>query len=149
VIEMLVPCGLQLGLKWPNDLVAWHQGRLVKLGGIIGEFKGDRMILGLGLNLRAAPSLPNRPIPPACLLELGVATLPDSRVLAQSILEAWQDLTILREPGFWWPQKGDALQWEDGSGICAGWLEDGQLAVEAPNGFRSLCQGDISGLCTK
>ncbi|MDP2874605.1 MAG: hypothetical protein Q8O00_00385, partial [Holophaga sp.] len=58
VIEILEPCGLHMGLKWPNDLVAWHQGRLVKLGGIIGEFKGDRMILGLGLNLRSAPSLP-------------------------------------------------------------------------------------------
>jgi len=37
VAEALEPDGLVLGLKWPNDLVAWRDGRLVKLGGIIGE----------------------------------------------------------------------------------------------------------------
>ena len=146
VVEVLEPCGLNLGLKWPNDLVAWKDGRMVKLGGVIGEFKGDRMILGLGLNLRAAPNLPDRPIPPACLVELGASELPDSLTLARSILDAWQDLTILREPGFWWPSKGDPLQWEEGQGICEGWLEDGQLSVRTSEGLRTLCSGDVSGL---
>ena len=146
VVEVLEPCGLKLGLKWPNDLVAWKEGRLVKLGGIIGEFKGDRMILGLGLNLRAAPSLLERPIPPACLMELGASDLPDFQTLAQSILQAWQDLTIQREPGFWWPTKGDAIQWEEGHGSCEGWLEDGRLEVRTETGLEELCMGDLSGL---
>lgn len=146
VIEVLEPCGLSLGIKWPNDLVAWRDGRLVKLGGIIGEFKGDRMLLGLGLNLLAAPHLPSRPIPPACLAELGASSLPDAMTLARSILEAWQDLTILREPAFWWPSKGGAIQWEEGQGICEGWQTDGQLAVQTDHGRRVLCSGDVSGL---
>jgi BirA family biotin operon repressor/biotin-[acetyl-CoA-carboxylase] ligase len=145
-MEVLEPCGLKLGLKWPNDLVAWRAQRLVKLGGIIGEQKGDRVILGLGLNLRAAPELPDRPIPPACLLALGARELPDALTLARSILDAWQDLSLLREPGFWWPIQGDAIQWEDGRGICEGWLPDGQLAVNTDEGPRTLCAGDVSGL---
>ena len=71
VAEVLEPCGLNLGLKWPNDLVAWRGQQLVKLGGILGEQRGDRVILGLGLNLHAAPSIPGRAIPPASLAELG------------------------------------------------------------------------------
>lgn len=146
VVEVLEPCGLNLGLKWPNDLVAWKGKRLVKLGGIIGEFKGERMILGLGLNLRSAPSLPERPIPPASLADLGVEQIPEATELARAILEAWQDLTIQRDPGFWWPTKGDAIQWEEGQGVCEGWLPDGQLSVNTNDGLRSLCSGDISGL---
>ncbi|MBP1629025.1 MAG: biotin/acetyl-CoA-carboxylase ligase, partial [Holophagaceae bacterium] len=50
VAELLQTKEQPLGLKWPNDLVAHHQGHLVKLGGILGELQGDRMILGLGVN---------------------------------------------------------------------------------------------------
>ena len=70
--RVLDPEGLLLGLKWPNDLVAWKDGRLVKLGGILGEQVGGRLILGLGVNLTDAPQIPGRAIPPACLKELGM-----------------------------------------------------------------------------
>jgi len=146
VAEVLEPCGLQLGLKWPNDLVAWRGDRLVKLGGIIGEQKGERVILGLGLNLRAAPFLPERPIPPASLAELGAREVPEPRHLARAVLEAWQDLTVIRVPSFYWPAAGHAIQWEDGEGVCDGWMEDGQLAVRTAQGLQHLCSGDISGL---
>lgn len=146
VIEVLEPCRLHLGLKWPNDLVVWASGRLMKLGGILGEFKGDRMILGLGLNLRAAPDLPDRPIPPVCLAGVGAAALPDTPLLALHILEAWGDLSITREPGFWWPGPGEAIRWEEGHGVCLGWEADGQLRVQTEGGPISLCTGDVAGL---
>lgn len=146
VIEVLEPCGLRLGLKWPNDLVAWRGEHLVKLGGIIGETKGDRVILGLGLNLCAAPSLPGRAIPPASLRELSARDLPEPLELARAILEAWRDLTVIRMPAFQWPATGDAIRWENGEGICEGWREDGQLAVRTPQGPRALSGADVSGL---
>ena len=147
VAEALEPWGAPLGLKWPNDLVAWHQGRLVKLGGIIGQTKGSRMLLGAGVNLRSAPRLPGRPIPPACLADLCPgADLPEPEALALAILEAWSDLSIQREPRFRWPAAGDPIRWEEGQGVCAGWLEDGRLSVRTGAGLESLAVGDVSGL---
>ena len=147
VAEALEPFGVPLGLKWPNDLVAWRDGRLVKLGSIIGQVKGERMLLGVGVNLSSAPVIPGRPIPPACLAELGPGRdLPGTEALALEILAAWGDLATQREPGFLWPVPGEPIRWEDGEGICAGWLEDGRLAVDSAAGLQNLAVGDVSGL---
>jgi BirA family biotin operon repressor/biotin-[acetyl-CoA-carboxylase] ligase len=43
-------------LKWPNDLML--SGK--KLAGILLERSGDRVVLGFGVNLAAAPDLPDR-----------------------------------------------------------------------------------------
>ena len=47
-------CPLQL--KWPNDLLV---GR-AKLSGILLEGAGDAVVIGIGVNLVAAPDLPDR-----------------------------------------------------------------------------------------
>jgi BirA family biotin operon repressor/biotin-[acetyl-CoA-carboxylase] ligase len=148
VAEALEPWGAPLGLKWPNDLVAWHGGRLVKVGGIIGQIKGRRMILGVGVNLLRAPVIPGRPIPPACLADLAPLAEgePDREALALAILAAWADLATQREPAFRWPEAGDSIRWEAGGGVCAGWMEDGRLAVRTTAGLESLAVGDVSGL---
>jgi BirA family biotin operon repressor/biotin-[acetyl-CoA-carboxylase] ligase len=145
VVEVLEPCGAALGLKWPNDLVAWREGRLVKVGGIIGHLKGERALLGLGINLGSAPSLPGRPIQPACLKDLGTE-VPEAKALARAILDAWGDLEATRVPPFLWPGPGDRIRWEDGEGVCLGWREDGQLRVEVSGQIRDLTAGDISGI---
>ncbi|WP_306601436.1 biotin--[acetyl-CoA-carboxylase] ligase [Geothrix sp. 21YS21S-2] len=147
VVEVLEPSGAPLGLKWPNDLVARKEGRLVKVGGIIGQAKGDRVLLGLGINLEQAPDIPGRRIPPACLRDLATGPVPAAPALARDILDAWEDLEILRVPPFLWPGAGDAVRWEEGQGVCVGWLGDGRLRVElAGGGFADLTAGDVSGL---
>ena len=146
VLVALAPCEVTLGLKWPNDLVAWSRGRLVKLGGIIGELSKGRMILGVGVNLGAAPVLPDRPIPPACLAALGAKHLPDRLALAAELLARWQDLEQVPGPPFRWPEAGDAIRWEEGQGTCLGWAEDGRLEVRTPTGVELLSVGDVSGL---
>lgn len=146
VAEALEPWGAGLGLKWPNDLVAWKDGRLVKLGGIIGLVKGDRVILGVGVNLRSAPELPGRAIPPACLADLVPDARPDTEALALEILAAWDDLATQREPAFRWPAAGDPIRWETGAGVCAGWMADGRLSVRTDGGLLSLAVGDVSGM---
>jgi BirA family biotin operon repressor/biotin-[acetyl-CoA-carboxylase] ligase len=154
----LAPCGAILGLKWPNDLVAYRQNkdggqkRLVKIGGIIGEQKEGCVILGLGLNIYSAPEIPGRPFPPASLVSLGASNIPDTLALAQSILAAWQSLETLRPEAppqaaaFRWPSAGDAIQWEGGSGICQGWEADGRLAVLAESGIVLLASADIAAV---
>jgi BirA family biotin operon repressor/biotin-[acetyl-CoA-carboxylase] ligase len=148
VAEALEPWGVRLGLKWPNDLVAGHRGALVKLGGIIGQIKGGHVLLGVGVNLASAPAIPGRPIPPACLADLlpAGAPLPAPEALARAILEAWADLETHREPAFRWPEAGDPVRWEEGQGICAGWLADGRLEVSTSQGLCQLVAGDVSGL---
>jgi BirA family biotin operon repressor/biotin-[acetyl-CoA-carboxylase] ligase len=146
VAEVLEPCGAVLGLKWPNDLVAWKEGRLVKLGGIIGIRKDDRLLLGAGVNLLSAPSIPDRAIPPACVADLATGPVPEAKDLARRILDLWLDLGTERSTAFRWPQAGDAIRWEEGQGICRGWLEDGRLGVETPGGILNLTGGDVTGL---
>jgi len=146
VISVLAPCGLELGLKWPNDLVAWRAGRLVKVGGILGEAKGGSLLLGLGVNLLAAPALTDRAIPPASLAELGAMNLPQGRALAQQVLAAWGDLNGSPEPAFRWPKAGDAIGWEGGQGLCLGWEADGRLRVATQQGLQLLSAGDVNAL---
>ena len=58
-----------LMLKWPNDLML--SGK--KLGGILLERNGDRVAVGIGVNLAAAPRLPDREA-----AELGGAVSPEA-----------------------------------------------------------------------
>lgn len=44
-------------LKWPNDLVSGG----AKLAGVLLERQGDRVVVGFGVNLAAAPDIPDRP----------------------------------------------------------------------------------------
>ncbi len=44
-------CGPATRLKWPNDLM--FEGR--KLGGMLAEVRGDRALVGIGINLSWAP----------------------------------------------------------------------------------------------
>jgi BirA family transcriptional regulator, biotin operon repressor / biotin---[acetyl-CoA-carboxylase] ligase len=146
VIAALEPCSLTLGLKWPNDLVAWKGDHLVKLGGTIGETSKGYMILSVGVNLTDAPTIPDRAIPPASLASLGVREIPDRISLAEEILSRWQDLEHAPEPAFFWPQENDDISWEAGQGTCLGWNEDGRLKVRTSNGMELLSVGDVSGL---
>ncbi len=145
VARVLDPLGQVLGLKWPNDLVAWKDGQLVKVGGILGEQIGSRLILGLGVNLTSAPDIPERPIAPACLQELGL-TIPPAVEIALGISNSWKKLDTDLQPLFRWPEAGDALHWEEGQGTCLGWEPDGRLKVAWAEGIRRLSAGDVHGL---
>lgn len=145
VLECLKDCGVKLGLKWPNDLVAYKDEQLVKLGGIIGEKTGGRLILGLGVNLSSAPGIEGRSIPAASFQELG-ATIPDALALAHIILDAWQDLKFEFNPAFLWPISGTPIQWDQGQGVVLGWEADGRLKVTTAKGIERLSAAEIRGL---
>ena len=143
--RVLDPMGRTLGLKWPNDLVAWKGDRLVKLGGILGEQVGGRLILGLGVNLTEAPVIPGRALAPASLTEVGLAPAAPIE-LAVAITSFWNNLADDLQPLFRWPEAGTALRWEDGQGTCLGWEPDGRLKVTTAEGIRRLSAGDVTGL---
>ena len=133
--------GVSLGLKWPNDLVAWKLGSLVKLGGILGKVKGDRMIIGVGVNIWSAPVILGRDIHPACLKEINpnLNQALTTTSLALAILENWENLAVEQwKPGFYWPTVGDTISFGGGEGICEGWLPDGCLAVRTVSGIYRI-----------
>ena len=54
-VDAVAP-NLPLLLKWPNDLLL--DG--AKLAGVLLERKGERVVIGFGVNLAAAPDIPDR-----------------------------------------------------------------------------------------
>jgi len=53
----LCPDPIALMLKWPNDVLLGG----AKLCGILLESQGGAVVVGMGINLRSAPNLPDRP----------------------------------------------------------------------------------------
>lgn len=143
--RVLDPEGRALGLKWPNDLVGWKEGTLVKVGGIIGEQLDGALTLGLGVNLTSAPDLPDRAFPAACLADLGLTGF-DIQELAEAIHESWQRLERDVPMAWHWPEAGTALTWEEGQGTCLGWEPDGRLKVATAGGVQRLSVGEVRGL---
>ncbi|SOX52499.1 biotin--[acetyl-CoA-carboxylase] ligase [Mycobacterium ahvazicum] len=83
--------GVELGLKWPNDVLAGGG----KLAGILAEVSRPVVVIGLGLNVTQAPEEVGGP-GATSLLDLGVAA-PDRDQLLRAVLRelggrivAWQ-----------------------------------------------------------
>jgi len=83
-VQALAACGFtDIGLKWPNDLYA----RGGKLGGVMVEAAGGCepcLVIGIGLNVHAAPTLDDRAT--VALADLGL--VPSRNALAIGITHA-------------------------------------------------------------
>lgn len=140
-----------LTLKWPNDLLL--DGG--KLAGILLERAGNAIVAGFGVNLAAAPSLPDRPT--RALSDIGPA--PDRELFADSLarsfateLERWRSFgpdPILRRWQAAAHPVGTPLSvsppGEGGiSGHYAGLEPDGALRLRLADGtIRAIHAGDV------
>ncbi len=154
--RMLGRLGFDVRLKWPNDLI-WN-GR--KIGGILAEQRGNKVIVGLGLNLAAAP---------------GATDLRENAVLSSGSMDGrispamcWDQL--VSENRSWYecdlpglqPQDfaqsfSDLLLWKDRRisitdhshnedvihGRVLGVGSDGNLRVSCQEGIRHVSSGEI------
>jgi BirA family transcriptional regulator, biotin operon repressor / biotin---[acetyl-CoA-carboxylase] ligase len=93
VVDAVAPLldGVELGLKWPNDVLAGGG----KLAGILAEVARPVVVIGLGLNVTQAPGDVDGP-GATSLFDLGVAA-PDRDQLVRAVLRelggrivAWQ-----------------------------------------------------------
>jgi BirA family transcriptional regulator, biotin operon repressor / biotin---[acetyl-CoA-carboxylase] ligase len=141
----------ELLLKWPNDL----RVGVAKLGGILLERHGERVVIGIGINLAQAPALPDRPT--AAFADFAPApTVEDFAAL----LAARLALVLGRWHGGDWPglrhewlahahPAGTALELRDGdrrpiAGTFAGLGEDGAAHLRlADGGTRAIHAGDV------
>lgn len=91
-------CGVQVGIKWPNDVVV--EPTLRKIGGLLTEVSGSTAIVGIGINVAwPADSLPT-PESTSVLVEGGVT---DRAELLAHVLVELESLVAL------WRTSADAL----------------------------------------
>ena len=97
---------LEVGLKWPNDLLVTMDGTERKLGGILTELAGDALVPGIGVNVSLRED--EIPVPTAASLALAGAAVIDRDILLRALLREFADLY-----GEWREAGGDP----DASGL--------------------------------
>jgi BirA family biotin operon repressor/biotin-[acetyl-CoA-carboxylase] ligase len=125
-------CGPEVRLKWPNDLLVGE----AKLGGILVEAAPGRCIVGIGINLTAAPAGAAQLGQPRDLLldrlEERLHTWLNAR--PDAVLSRWRELSAT---------LGRRVRVELGSDVIEGLAEDvaadGSLVVAG----RALVAGDV------
>lgn len=157
----------EVGLKWPNDLVATGTNADAKLGGILIETRaaggGIAAIIGVGLNCRTVPGLENRLRRRLAALEELVQPLPRrDRIVACLAAELARSLRVFESAGL------DAFrgEWESLdafrgrrlrvsaerdqviSGYADGLAADGGLRLRTRRGLRTVYNGSVSAAGT-
>ncbi len=155
-------CGLEVALKWPNDLIVVEGRRWRKLAGLLSEIglENERpafLVVGIGLNVNIPPEMLPRIAPQATslLAETGRrvsraalldAFLPRAEARYEavkagaSLVREWEAaLAWMGEPVVVHTPTGDV------HGIALGVEEDGSLRLRLPDGSeRSFLVGDVS-----
>lgn len=147
----LLPAPGALQLKWPNDLML----KGAKLAGILLEAQGDAVIVGIGVNLARAPSLPDR----ATIAVADCGPVPDRDSFARSLaasfaaeLERWRrfgrDALLARwqaaAHGEGTVMTVHAPGGETVQGAYAGLAADGALRLRLADGsVRVIHAGDV------
>ena len=144
--------GVALGIKWPNDLV--HGGR--KVGGVLAEAHGPWSLVGVGLNVNAAPGVADG-TPTVSLAEIGGGALDVTALLIElvaamlgalladeatrrALRQSWNDLSVV---------LGERVFISGPDGHVYGRVEslpaDGSLHLVLGDGSRRVIRtGDVS-----
>lgn len=145
-VDIAVP-GRPLMLKWPNDLMLGN----AKLAGILLERSGDRVVVGFGVNLASAPSIPGRD---AAALNGAILPQAFAPLLAGSfarMLNLWRSA----EPEAFaraWLERGHPVgthltvhsgAGEKVSGIFDGLEPDGALRLRRDGELEVIRAGDV------
>jgi BirA family transcriptional regulator, biotin operon repressor / biotin---[acetyl-CoA-carboxylase] ligase len=158
--------GLDVRLKWPNDLLLGPR----KLAGILAEQSGGAVIAGIGVNVSASrgelPATGAAALPATSLLLEGSASLDRERLLGEILAQierwyqAWRDTQIPGDPqasGLRTAYLGlcstvgrdvraDLPAGTVIRGTAAGIDMDGRLIVRTPDGEVAVSAGDVRHL---
>ncbi|KOU50190.1 MULTISPECIES: biotin--[acetyl-CoA-carboxylase] ligase [Streptomyces] len=120
--------GVDMSLKWPNDLLVSVDGGERKTGGILGEFAGDGIVVGMGVNVSLRAD--ELPAPTAGSLALAEAVSTDRETLLRAVLRSLEHWY-----GAWRDADGDAAA----SGLQAAYAAgcatlDRSVRAELPGG---------------
>ena len=158
--------GLDVRLKWPNDLLLGPR----KLAGILAEQSGGAVIAGIGVNVSATrgelPATGAAALPATSLLLEGSASLDRERLLGEILAEierwyqAWRDTQIPGDPQasglraaylglcstLGRDVRADLPAGTVIRGTAAGIDTDGRLIVRTPDGEVAVSAGDVRHL---
>ncbi|WP_338931993.1 biotin--[acetyl-CoA-carboxylase] ligase [Streptomyces netropsis] len=81
--------GVDMALKWPNDLLIEVEGAERKAGGILAERTGDSVVVGIGLNVSLRAD--ELPVPMAGSLALAGAKVLDRDPLLRAVLRSVEE----------------------------------------------------------
>jgi len=125
-------CGEGVGLKWPNDLMVGDR----KAGGILVEVAADKAIVGIGINLTAAPpgaatiAQPRDQLLERLRERLARWSVADSA----AVLDRWRELSVTLGRTVRVELPGRVIE-----GVAAGIDEGGALIV----GGEHVSAGDV------
>lgn len=145
----------RLALKWPNDLLL--DG--AKLSGILLEREGEVLVLGIGVNLAAAPPLPDRPTVALADVGVAIAAAPFAEMLAHAFAARrarWRRDGFAAIRADWLARAhpvGTALRVTGGEAVIEGRFADlgadGALLLDGADGTRHVVHaGDVWGVNT-
>ena len=147
--------GVEVDLKWPNDLMIGDR----KLAGILAERLDDAVVVGVGLNVTLRDA--ELPVPTAISLSLAGATCTDRDTLLRAVVRGigdeylgWRRVegdgehSVLPRYRELCTTIGREVRIDVGSdatveGRAVGIDADGSLVVDTPIGRRSLSAGDV------
>ena len=156
VVSPFVPKPARASLKWPNDVMIGA----AKLAGILLERVGDSVVVGIGVNLAVAPSVPGREsvaLNQFSPSQWGRAPDRDSfaEVLAARFAEGlarWRNYGLEAVLSRWQAAghpPGTELRVGEGAAVLtgrfAGLAEDGALRLSLPDGTtRIIHAGEVN-----
>ncbi|MGE3691420.1 MAG: biotin--[acetyl-CoA-carboxylase] ligase [Novosphingobium sp.] len=134
-------------LKWPNDLLIGK----AKLAGILLEQVTDTVIVGIGVNLAAAPQLADR----EAISLAGLGKAPDRDTFAESLsqgfareLERWRNFGLEPVVNRWLAAahpRGTRLSADGVVGAFAGLTAEGALQLRLADGsLRTIHAGEVT-----
>ena len=151
-VSAILPPPYAAQLKWPNDVLVGG----AKLAGILLERVGDTVVVGIGVNLAAAPELPDR----ATVALSRFGSTPDRDNFAAELaahfageVSRWRGYGLAPIVARWQAAGhplGTPLSVADGAGPAlngtfAGLAEDGALRMALPDGTtRVIYAGEIN-----
>lgn len=146
-VETAAP-GRALMLKWPNDLML--DG--AKLGGILLERSGDRVVAGFGVNLAAAPAIEGKATADLSGVIAPQAFTPLLAASFARLLAAWRSSTPEAFARAWLARAhpiGTPLTVHSGKdatvpGVFAGIEPDGALQLRMDSNVHVIRAGDVS-----
>ncbi len=147
VVAPLLPALHRAVLKWPNDALIGK----AKLAGVLLEREGEAVIVGIGVNLAQAPTLPDRET--VALSAFGPA--PDRDTFAAALarqfdveLERWRNFGLSPIINRWLAAGhplGTGLEVDGRKGTFAGLTDEGSLQLRLADGsMRTIHAGEVN-----
>lgn len=150
--------GAAICVKWPNDVVAATPRGYGKLAGVLVETEGDVAVVGIGVNVSAAPGDPaGASCPPVCLAELcGSQVLREDLLVdlftefaelyrgledgyPEGILAAFSALDITKGRTVTLSGSGGTV-----TGCAEGMDEAGRILIMTEGTLRAFAAGDVT-----